>query len=386
MKKLKIGLIYGGKSGEHQVSLQTALAVMKELDLTRYEVFPFYITTRGEWRTGPQLAVPPSSVDQIAFASGQREPSIKALGSLFVHPAPKEGEIRPEKTARTSSLPAERKPEIPPLDVAFPLLHGTYGEDGTIQGLLEMAQIPYVGAGVLASAVGMDKVMMKKIFAQEGLPQCVYRYFTRNQWEKDQAFFLMEIEIAIGYPCFVKPANLGSSVGISKAHNRGELLKAVALAFQYDRKVIVEENIPAREIEVSVLGNHEPVASVPGEIISSGDFYDYRAKYIDGNTAMIIPADLPDATRSEIQEMAIRAFQAIDASGLSRVDFFLSKEDGRILVNEINTMPGFTPFSMYPLLWKESGKPYGELLDDLIRLAVERYEEKQRIQYTFDQE
>jgi D-alanine-D-alanine ligase len=232
----------------------------------------------------------------------------------------------------------------------------------------------------------MDKVMMKKMFAQEGLPQCVYRHFTRMQWEKDQAFFLMEIETALGYPCFVKPANLGSSVGISKARNRAELLKAVDEAFRFDRKVIVEEFVDAREIEVAVLGNDEPEASVPGEIVSSGEFYDYNAKYIDGKSAMIIPAELPEETALEVRELAVRAFLAIDGSGLSRVDFFLSRTDGKLYINEINTMPGFTPFSMYPLLWKESGKPYQELLDDLLRLAVERHEARGQLQYTFDVE
>jgi D-alanine-D-alanine ligase len=231
----------------------------------------------------------------------------------------------------------------------------------------------------------MDKVMMKKVFAEEGIPQCVFRHFTRTQWNKDSAYFLMEIEVSVGYPCFVKPANLGSSVGISKARNREELIVAVDLAFQYDRKVVVEEFVDAREIEVSVLGNDELNASVPGEIVSSNEFYDYKAKYIDGKSAMIIPAELSEEKAEEIREWAVRAFQAIDGSGLSRVDFFLRKSDGAVFINEINTMPGFTPFSMYPLLWKASGKPYGELLDDLLRLAIERHEAKQAIRYTFDE-
>jgi len=245
-----------------------------------------------------------------------------------------------------------------------------------------MATIPYVGAGVLASAVGMDKVMMKTVFAQAGLPQCVYRYFTRTQWEREKAAHITEIEITVGYPCFVKPANLGSSVGVSKARNREELEKAVAYALRFDRKVIVEEFIDAREIEVGVLGNDDPQVSVPGEIVTSGEFYDYNAKYVDGKSTMIIPADLPAETAELVRTYAIRAFQAIDGTGLSRVDFFLRKEDQALLINEINTMPGFTPYSMYPLLWKESGKPYRELLDDLIRLAIERHEAKQQIQYT----
>lgn len=270
------------------------------------------------------------------------------------------------------------------IDVVLPLLHGTFGEDGTIQGLLEMANIAYVGAGVLASSVGMDKVMMKRVFEQEGLPQCIFRHFTRTQWEKDNAYFIMEIEVAIGYPCFVKPANLGSSVGISKAKNREELIEAIHSAFLYDRKVIVEENVNAREVEVAILGNDDPEASVVGEVVSTREFYDYKAKYVDGTSSMIIPAEIPDELSERIRELAIRAYQAVDGSGLSRIDFFIRKEDNQLFINEINTMPGFTPFSMYPLLWKETGKPYAQLLDELIGLALKRHQDKQRLQYSFE--
>ncbi|MDF2724265.1 MAG: D-alanine--D-alanine ligase [Paenibacillus sp.] len=379
-RKIRVGLVYGGKSGEHHVSLQTALAVIRAIDHTKYEVHPFYITTQGIWRTGPALPGPVERVDLLKFEvdSSANAPTAaataqsNAMVNLFA-------KSQTEAVAQNGGEPQAG------LDVMFPLLHGTYGEDGTIQGLFEMAGIPYVGAGVLASAVGMDKVMMKKVFAEEGIPQCVFRHFTRTQWNKDSAYFLMEIEVSVGYPCFVKPANLGSSVGISKARNREELIVAVDLAFQYDRKVVVEEFVDAREIEVSVLGNDELNASVPGEIVSSNEFYDYKAKYIDGKSAMIIPAELSEEKAEEIREWAVRAFQAIDGSGLSRVDFFLRKSDGAVFINEINTMPGFTPFSMYPLLWKASGKPYGELLDDLLRLAIERHEAKQAIRYTFDE-
>lgn len=367
--KIRVGLIYGGKSGEHEVSLQTALAVIKAFDLNKYDVQPFYITKQGEWRSGQQLTGPVESAAALTFQGTSDESGEFALQPFF----------GPVQTAGTGSqAPAA------PLDVVFPLLHGTFGEDGTIQGLLEMANIAYVGTGVLASSVGMDKAMMKKVFAQEGLPQCVFRHFTKKQWEKDNNEYLMEIEVSIGYPCFVKPANLGSSVGINKARNRAELVEAVQAAFQYDRKVIVEEFIHAREVEVAVLGNDEPQASVVGEIVSSNEFYDYKAKYIDGKSSMIIPAEIPDETAEEIRALAIRAFQAIDGSGLSRVDFFLRKEDSKIFINEINTMPGFTPFSMYPLLWRESGKPYSELIDNLIQLALQRHAEKQGLQYTFD--
>ncbi|WP_281890178.1 D-alanine--D-alanine ligase [Paenibacillus sp. YYML68] len=370
---IRVGLIYGGKSGEHEVSLQTALAVIKAFDLSKYEVTPIYITKEGEWRSGPALSAPVDSVQSLTFEQNAAHSGTAVLKPIFN-----------ALQSSTSGGAAEALATDTAFDVVFPLLHGTYGEDGTIQGLLEMANIAYVGAGVLASAVGMDKVMMKRVFAQEGLPQCVFRHFTKAQWQKDHAFFLMEIEVSIGYPCFVKPANLGSSVGISKARSREELLEAINLAFQYDRKIIVEENINAREVEVAVLGNDEPVASVVGEIVSSNEFYDYKAKYVDGKSTMIIPADLPQETAELIRDLAIRAYMAVDGSGLSRLDFFLRKEDGAVFINEINTMPGFTPFSMYPLLWKESGKPYAQLLDELIQLALERHQAKQQLQYSFD--
>ncbi|WP_135553434.1 D-alanine--D-alanine ligase [Paenibacillus cymbidii] len=376
--KIRVGLVYGGKSGEHDVSLQTALAVIGAFDHTKYEIKPFFITKQGAWRSGPALTGPAESVAQLTFgeqgaAGGADEAS--ALQPLFATL----GGGLPTTGGEAGAAAAGAT-----LDVVLPLLHGTYGEDGTIQGLLEMADIPYVGAGVMASAVGMDKAMMKKVFAQEGLPQCLFRYFTRGDWEKNESYHLLEIETALGYPCFVKPANLGSSVGISKAKNRQELLDAVALAFRYDRKVVVEEGVDAREIEVSVLGNDEPEASVPGEIVPCNEFYDYKAKYVDGNSAMIIPAELPEETAEAVRSLAIRAFKAIDGSGLARVDFFLSRADGRLYINEINTMPGFTPFSMYPLLWKESGKSYPELLGNLIELALKRHEEKRRLTYSFD--
>lgn len=377
-KKIRVGLLFGGKSGEHDVSLQTAKAVINALDHSKYEIQPFYITKQGEWRAGKALNGPVEEIKQLTGgerSSSSVEAGKQGIQSLFAVSEAKEVKVSDQSSQMSSSIP---------LDVVFPLLHGTFGEDGTVQGLLEMANLPYVGGGVLASAVGMDKVMMKKLFAQAGLPQCVYRYFKRSQWLKDQAYFLMEIEVAVGYPCFVKPANLGSSVGVSKANNREELLKAIDEAFRYDLKVIVEEYVSAREIEVSVLGNDEPEASVPGEVVSSNEFYDYKAKYIDGKSAMIIPAEIPEETAKQLRDMAVTAFQAIEGSGLARVDFFVTKEDGKILINEINTMPGFTPFSMYPLLWKESGKPYQELLDDLIALAFERHRERNDIQYTFD--
>ena len=386
--RVRVGLVYGGKSGEHEVSLQTAFAVMKEFDYSQYEIKPFYITKQGEWKAGPAMLEPPATAEALRFGtSGEVASSTASLAPLFSAldaRATAAAAGQPPAEAAIHAVTASGAAGAEPIDVMFPLLHGTFGEDGTIQGLFEMANIPYVGAGVVASAVGMDKIMMKKIFAQEGLPQCVYRYFNRTQWEKDPSFFVMECEVSLGYPCFIKPANLGSSVGISKARNREELMAAVDYAFRFDRKVIVEEFVDAREIEVSVLGNDEPKASVPGEIAPSNEFYDYKAKYIDGQSTMIIPAELPEETAEAARDMAVRAFQAIDGSGLSRVDFFLRKEDNKLLINEVNTMPGFTPFSMYPLLWRETGLSYKELLAALIELAMERHAAKQRIDFTGD--
>lgn len=370
--KIRIGLIYGGKSGEHEVSLQTALAVTAAIDMSKYEIIPFYITKQGEWRSGLQLQGPPKHTTELQF-----EPAASSEEAFSIQPI--FNSLQPSGSSATDGTASNQQ-----IDVVLPLLHGTFGEDGTIQGLLEMANIAYVGAGVLASSVGMDKVMMKRVFEQEGLPQCIFRHFTRTQWEKDNAYFIMEIEVAIGYPCFVKPANLGSSVGISKAKNREELIEAIHSAFLYDRKVIVEENVNAREVEVAILGNDDPEASVVGEVVSTNEFYDYKAKYVDGTSSMIIPAEIPDELSERIRELAIRAYQAVDGSGLSRIDFFIRKEDNQLFINEINTMPGFTPFSMYPLLWKETGKPYAQLLDELIRLALKRHQDKQRLQYSFE--
>ncbi|MDT3428498.1 D-alanine-D-alanine ligase [Paenibacillus forsythiae] len=359
--KLTVGLVYGGKSGEHEVSLQTAFAVMNAFDYDKYEILPFYITKQGLWKIGEKLNAPFEQPEQLKL-EGAPEDIGKALGAVF------------------SGLGGEAA-----VDVMFPLLHGTNGEDGTIQGLFEMANIPYVGAGVLASAVGMDKIVMKKLFAEARLEQCRYGYFTTNIWKNKSHDLIVGIEDKLGYPVFVKPANLGSSVGISKAADKESLVKAIETAFRYDTKVIVEEFIEGRELEVSVLGNDEPEASAPGEIISSGEYYDYAAKYIDGKSQLLIPASVDPEIAERLREMALVAFRAIQVSGIARVDFFLRKSDGRILINEINTMPGFTPFSMYPLLWRETGLSYQALLDRMIALALERYQVKQGLKYDNEQ-
>ena len=360
MSKYTVGLVYGGKSGEHEVSLQTAFAVMNAFDYNKYDIIPFYITKQGEWRKGEIQHSPFTEIEDLKLAVNS-EGTQAALNILF---------------SRLTGGESAQK-----VDLMFPLLHGTFGEDGTIQGLFEMANMPYVGAGVLPSAAGMDKVIMKRLFAEAGLPQCGYRYFTRNQWKNESYELIVGVEDDLGYPCFVKPANLGSSVGISKAKDREELKQAVDFAFRYDIKVIVEEFVDAREIEVSVLGNDEPMASVPGEIVSSSEYYDYAAKYTDGQSQMLIPAPLDSELADRITEAAIVAFQAIEGNGISRADFFVRRSDQAILINEVNTMPGFTPYSMYPLLWRETGLSYAALLDRMIELALERYASKQALDY-----
>ncbi|WP_036719100.1 D-alanine--D-alanine ligase [Paenibacillus sp. JCM 10914] len=356
--KLKVGLVYGGKSGEHEVSLSTAFAVMNAFDFDKYELIPFYISKQGSWRIGSTLNAPFTQQEDLKLVDGEDTQS--ALNAVF------------------SRLYGQEKPTV---DIMFPLLHGTYGEDGTIQGLFEMADIPYVGTGVLTSAAGMDKVVMKKLFAEAGLPQCEYSYFNRSQWNRSEHELLQQIEHKLGYPSFVKPANLGSSVGISKAKNRGQLREAIQTALRFDDKIIVEEFVDAREVEVSVLGSDEPMASVPGEIVSSSEYYDYAAKYTDGQSQMQIPADIDPDTADQLRELAITAFRAIEGDGITRADFFFRRSDGKILINEVNTMPGFTPFSMYPLLWRETGVSYRELLDRMIELGLERYNRKHALLY-----
>lgn len=328
---------------------------MRALDPKRYEVVPIGITQDGQWVRGrlPAQGDPEASGRPVALLP---EPGHEGLLAID-EPAP--APIR--------------------LDVVFPVLHGTFGEDGTVQGLLELANIPYVGAGVLASAVGMDKEVMKRLFVEAGLPVLPFLKVMRHQWESSPQTVIARVESEIGYPCFSKPANLGSSVGVSRADNRRELERGLTDAARYDRKLLVEMAAPdAREIECSVLGNDYPEASVVGEIIPSREFYDYAAKYLDGTSQLIIPANLPPVTARQVQELAIKAFLAIDASGMARVDFFVGRKDNRVWLNEINTIPGFTSISMYPKLWEASGLPYPELVDRLIQLALERHAESGR--------
>ena len=353
----KIGLLYGGKSAEHEVSLSTAKAVTNALSFDQYEVHPIFITLDGEWRVGPQLMSAPQSIEELQF---------------------ERAEVRPNNIAEFIEANATIG-----FDVIFPLLHGTNGEDGTVQGLLEVMNLPYVGNGVLASSAGMDKVVMKQLFEIAGLPQVPYVYFIRSEWEKEAAALIENAEATLGYPMFVKPANLGSSVGISKATDRESLQKAIEFALLYDRKIVIEQGIVAREIELGVLGNDEPEVSVPGEIKPMTDFYDYESKYKDGSTVLIIPVELPAAVDASLKEMAKRAFKILDGSGIVRADFFVTANDD-IYINEVNTMPGFTPVSMYPLLWQHTGVAYPELINRLVGLAIERHAAKQQLQYNRD--
>lgn len=359
--KVKLGLLYGGKSAEHKVSLQTALAVIKALDHDKYEIHPIYISEQGEWIRGNQLTGPVEDVKKLVLKD--------------------EGEAISPVSLNTQLFSAQQQTKNDSIDVVFPLLHGPNGEDGTVQGLLELMNIPYVGNGVLASSAGMDKVIMKNIFAQAGLNQAKYVSYIRIEWQNSSEAVYEQIEKELGYPCFVKPANLGSSVGISKATDRDSLEKAFEEAFTFDRKVIIEEAIIGREVELGVLGNDYPRCSVAGEIVPKKDFYDYKAKYEDGDTALIIPAEITEQEYKTLHEASIKAYKALDCSGLVRADFFLTKE-GKAIINEVNTMPGFTPFSMFPLLWQHTGVSYPELIETLVKLAMERHAEKQRIKYT----
>jgi D-alanine-D-alanine ligase len=374
VKKLRIGVVYGGRSGEHEVSLASAAAVFKNLDPERYDAVPIRIEKDGRWALPgrPPILVSAADVIQAGAVSTNLEADSTREAHMMAHPG--------GDTLLTIDRGHENAVSGLALDVVFPVLHGPYGEDGTVQGLLELANIPYVGAGVLASAVGMDKAVMKLVFAAKGLPICDYDVVMKRDWQRDERGILQRVVNGLGFPVFVKPANLGSSVGISKAKHVAELRTAISLAAQFDRKVVVEAAVPqAREIEVAVLGNDEPEASVPGEIIPSREFYDYEAKYLDGASRDIIPAVLPGTLGEEIRTMAVAAFKAVDCAGMARVDFLLAGESGTLYLNEVNTIPGFTTISMYSKMWAASGLAYPALLDRLITLAIERHSDKQQL-------
>lgn len=362
--KTRVYLIFGGRSGEHEVSLMSAKNVMDALDKARYDVVPIGITKEGQWLlSGDPLK---SLTEGVAEAGGfpvglLGDPTRSELVAVGEGPSP-----LPQNQAERA--------------VFFPVLHGTYGEDGTIQGLLEMANVPYVGCGVLASSAGMDKGVAKMLFAQAGLTVAPYQTLLRKEWESDPEGVLNRLEEAFGgkYPLFVKPANLGSSVGISKARNREELARGLKEAARFDRRLLVEEGVNAREIEVAVLGNDDPVASIPGEVIPGHEFYDYKDKYFDNQSSTRIPADIPAEVTEEVRRQAIIAFKALDGSGMARCDFFLEKGTNRLIINEVNTIPGFTRISMYPKMWEATGISYTQLCDRLIELALERHADKNR--------
>lgn len=365
MTKLRVGLLFGGCSGEHEVSLNSAKAIATALtqgqNTGKYELMPIYIQKDGRWQ--------PTDFSQQVLESGN-------LPSSQLTDDNSETETTSSLASQSSSHLWQFPPQAAQVDVWFPVLHGPNGEDGTIQGLLKLMQVPFVGSGVLGSAMGMDKIAMKMAFAQAGLPQVKYQAVTRSQiWSNPCVFPKLcdDIEAALGYPCFVKPANLGSSVGIAKVRSRSELEAALDNAASYDRRIVVEAGVEARELECAVLGNDVPKASVLGEITFESDFYDYETKYTEGKAELFIPARVSEAIAAQIQEMATQAFLAVDAAGLARVDFFYVEKTGEIFINEINTMPGFTATSMYPMLWEASGIPFSELVDCLIQLALERH-------------
>ena len=362
-RKLRVGVIFGGRSGEHEVSLASAASVLSAIDPARYEVVPMGITQDGQWLVGGDPLRALAEAAGVPLALPPAGPTGVAAGRALA------------RVATAGGLPAGPAAS---LDVIFPLVHGPYGEDGTLQGLLELADVPYVGAGVLASAVGMDKATMKDVFRAHGLPVVPHLVVRDHEWRREPGPWRRRVAEELGYPCFVKPANLGSSVGISKVTGEPALEAAVETAFAHDRKILVERGVVGREIEVSVLGNDEPEASVPGEVLPGREWYDYEAKYTDGIAKLLIPAPLSAGLTAEFRRLAVAAFRAIDGAGLARVDFFLDADD-TIWVNEINTIPGFTRFSAYPRLWEASGLPYRALVDRLITLALERHARKRRL-------
>jgi D-alanine-D-alanine ligase len=371
-RKIRVGILFGGRSGEHEVSLTSAQGIIKAIDKHKYEVVPIGITKEGRWIAGgdpmKELRAAANMPPALAAHAGEGP---EAPQTVLVP-------LEPERTAlATPTTQLE-------LDVIFPVLHGPYGEDGSVQGFLELTGLPYVGAGVMASALGMDKAVAKDLFRLHGLPVLPYQVLLRKTWEAGPQGVVAACEAAFHYPMFVKPVNLGSSVGVSKAHDRDELVAGLDEAARFDRKLLVEQGIEAREIEISVLGNDDPIASLPGEVVPSREFYSYAAKYIDNASQLLIPAPISAEQTEEVRRVAVAAFKALDCAGMARVDFLMDKEGGTIWLNEINTIPGFTPISMYPKLWEATGIGYSELIDRLIELAIERHQDKGRSATSFD--
>ena len=370
-RKIRVGVIFGGRSGEHEVSLRSGRAVIDAIDHKKYEVIPIAITKMGQWLSPAEALslLPQATAELLSKEMGESREALTIVGD-------------PSRSGLVAFAANGGRTHTMPMDVVFPVLHGTYGEDGTIQGLFEMADVPYVGCGVLASSCGMDKVAMKMLFREAGLPICKHLWFLRAEWERQRAVTLRRVARELGFPCFVKPANLGSSVGVSKATDRRTLEAAINLAARYDRKVIVEEGLDAREIECAVIGNDEPEASLPGEYIvhnKQGAFLDYTEKYTNtGHVEFVVPSPISKSLTARIRRMSIEAFKAIDGTGLSRVDFFLQRETNKVFINELNTSPGLTEVSGYPKLWAASGLTFKQVIDRLIQLAVERHKDKSR--------
>jgi D-alanine-D-alanine ligase len=360
-RKVRVAVIFGGQSGEHDVSLRSAQTVLAALDDARFEAIPVGVTRDGQWLTGADPMAQLTASSPLFALEGPAEPDTETL------------EIAVTSTSQT--LPSGLGTDI---DVVFPVLHGPMGEDGTVQGLLELAGIPFVGSGVLGSALAMDKAMAKLVLQQYGIPQAPWLLVNRGDWERDPGKIAEKIGNDLGYPCFVKPANMGSSVGVTKVHNPTGLGAAMELAGRLDRRIVVEKGLRVRELEVSVLGNDKPVASVVGEVVSVNEFYDYSAKYVEEGSELLVPADIPAEVQSEIQRVAVEAFVALDLAGLARADFFLDLDTGQVLLNEVNTMPGFTSISMYPRLWEASGVTLPELVERLLQLALERSGDRQK--------
>lgn len=368
MRKIRLGLLFGGRSAEHDVSLRSAQTVIDALDHDVFDIVPIGITRTGEWITGgdPMQALTGASP---MFHLGEGEDS----STESLDDEATQALVLKAGSTSSSGVPGELTGSV---DVVFPALHGPMGEDGTVQGLLELAGVPYVGSGVLGSAVGMDKAISKTILDQVGLPQLPWRLVTRKEWQDRPDDIRAWIGQDIGYPCFVKPANMGSSVGVSKVHDATELDAAMAEAARYDRRIVIEQGVNAREIELAVLGNEEPIASVAGEVRPKGEFYDYKAKYIDDTAELIIPADIDRTLLGYLQSAAVDAFKALDLAGMARVDFFVEHDTDRVFINEVNTLPGFTSISMYPMLWEASGVPISELVQRLVQLALARFGER----------
>ncbi|MCO7126723.1 D-alanine--D-alanine ligase [Sporolactobacillus shoreicorticis] len=363
-EKTTVAVLYGGKSTEHEISLLTAFSVINAMDQKKYRVLPVYIKRDGRWIVGEEIK------GEIAYKNQLLLKDNDAAESTVEH------WLAP---SAPTGVAAGRP------DIVFPLLHGPNGEDGTVQGMFELLNMAYIGSGVSGSSVTMDKVMMKDVLSAHDIPGPNYVSVTRFDWENDAPKMILKVKNSIGYPCFTKPANGGSSVGISKCVSETELSAAITEAFLYDAKVIVEEGITGREVEIGIIGNHDLLVSVPGEIITkNAAFYDYHSKYHEGNSTLVIPADLPDKVKAELEEMAKRAFAALNLSGLARVDAFIREKDQRVIVNEVNTMPGFTQFSMFPLLWQHTGLPYHQLIEKLVDLGLEKYQEKQQIHYQIE--